>query len=53
MLGSPGVIFLDLRSAKGWKKAEWKIKGAIWEDRNERSGAWMDKYPKDKTLILY
>jgi len=53
MLGSPEVIILDVRSAQDWKNAEWKIKGAIREDRDEKNGAWMEKYPKDKTLILY
>ena len=53
MLGGPEVIILDVRSAQGWKNAEWKIKGAVREDRNEESSAWMDKYPKDKTLVLY
>ena len=53
MLGSPEVIILDVRAAQDWKNAEWKIKGAIREDRNEEGSAWMDKYPKDKTLVLY
>ena len=53
MLGNPEVIILDVRAAQDWKNTEWKIKGAIREDRNEESNAWMNKYPKDKTLILY
>ena len=53
MLGNPEVIVLDVRTAQDWENTEWKIKGAIREDRNDESGAWMDKYPKDKTLILY
>ncbi len=53
MLGNPDVIILDVRAAQDWKASEWKIKGAIREERNKESSAWMDKYPKDKTLILY
>ena len=53
VLGSPEVIILDVRSARDWKNAEWKIKGAVREDQKEESSVWMDKYPKEKTLILY
>lgn len=53
MLGKPDVIILDVRSAQDWKESEWKIKGAIREDRKEEDDAWIDKYPKDKTIILY
>ena len=53
MLGNSDVIILDVRSAQDWKNAEWKIKGAVREDRKEESSAWMDKYLKDKTLVLY
>jgi rhodanese-related sulfurtransferase len=53
MLGNSDVIILDVRADQNWKNAESKIKGAIREERNEESSAWMDKYPKDKTLIFY
>jgi len=53
MLGSPDVIILDIRSAQSWKESEWKIKGAIREDGEGETSAWMAKYPKDRTSILY
>jgi len=53
ILGNPDVIILDVRSARDWKNTQWKIKGAVREDPNEKSGVWMDKYQKEKTLVLY
>jgi len=53
MLGDPDVIILDVRAARDWSESEWKIKGAIREDRKGETSAWMDKYPKDKTFVLY
>jgi len=53
MLGDPDVIILDVRAAQNWSESEWKIKGAIREDRKGEASAWMDKYPKDKTFVLY
>ena len=52
MLGNPDVVILDVRGSNSWKASEKKVKGAIWEDyKNVES--WADKYPKDKTLVLY
>ena len=53
MIENPGVIILDVRSARDWKDSEWKIKGAGREERMGETSAWMDKYPKNKTLVLY
>ena len=53
MLGNPDVIILDVRSAQDWKESEWKIKGAIHEDRKGETNAWTDKYPNDKVVVLY
>jgi len=53
MLGDPDVIILDVRSARNWSESEWKIKGAIREDRKGETSAWMDKHPKNKTFVLY
>ena len=53
MLGNPDVIILDVRAARDWKDSESKIKGAIREDRKGEASTWMDKYPKDKILVLY
>jgi hypothetical protein len=51
-LSNPDVVIIDVRSGKDWKASEIKIKGAVREDPTE-SESWIDKYPKDKTLILY
>jgi len=53
MLGNPDVIILDVRAARDWKDSESKIKGAIREDRKGEASTWMDKYQKDKILVLY
>lgn len=50
-LGTP-VVILDVRGAKQWGASGRKIKGAVWEDP-ENVESWADKYPKDKTLVLY
>ena len=53
MIGKPEVIILDVRAALDWKESEWKITGAVREDRKGKSNEWMDKYPKDKIMVLY
>jgi hypothetical protein len=52
MLGNPDVVILDVRGSNSWKASEKKIKGAVWEDPRDME-SWTDKYPKDKTLVLY
>lgn len=47
------VIILDVRLGKEWYNSKWKIKGAVREDPEKDVKAWADKYPKDKTLVLY
>ncbi len=49
MLGNPDVVILDVR---GRQASGRKIKGAVWEDSKDVE-SWADKYPKDKTLVLY
>ncbi len=51
-LGSPDVIVLDVRTAHDWDESKTKIKGAIRADFNNPS-TWVDKYPKDKTIVFY
>jgi len=52
MLDNSTVIIIDVRTDKAWEMSELKIKRAVREDpRNVNS--WMDKYPKDKTLVFY
>jgi len=52
MLGNPDVIILDIRSEDQWQAANEKIVRAIHEDPEEYE-SWANKYPKEKTLILY
>jgi len=51
-LGDPDVIVVDVRRGGAWEKSDLKIKGAVRENPSEVE-TWMDKYPKDKTLVLY
>jgi 3-mercaptopyruvate sulfurtransferase SseA len=52
MLGNPEVIIIDVRANTDWNGSNLKIKGAVREDPRKLS-TWEDKYPKDKTLVLY
>ena len=52
MLGNPDVIIIDVRAGGDWNSSNVKIQGAVREDPS-KVGSWMDKYPKDKTLIFY
>ncbi len=49
LLGKPEVVILDLRTGK----IDAKIPGSIREDPNRSLDAWAEKFPKEKTLILY
>jgi rhodanese-related sulfurtransferase len=51
-LGSPDIVIIDVRVGKSWTASEVKIKNAVREDP-QNADAWMNKYAKDKTLILY
>ncbi len=52
MLGNPEVIIIDVRTASAWNRSELKIKGAVREDP-ANVNSWINKYPKDKTLVFY
>lgn len=52
MLGNPNVFVLDVRIDVEWRTSEKKIQGAIRENPEEVE-LWLDKYPKDKTLVFY
>jgi len=52
MLGNPEVIIIDVRAGGDWTAGDSKIKGALREDPSKVE-TWVDKYPKDKTLIFY
>jgi predicted sulfurtransferase len=52
VLDKPNVIIVDVRSGMDWKASTMKIKGAVREEPDQ-VGSWIDKYPKDKTLVFY
>jgi rhodanese-related sulfurtransferase len=52
LLGKSDVIIIDVRSKYDWDESKVKIKGAVRED-GLKFGAWMKKYPKDKTIVIY
>jgi hypothetical protein len=53
LLGSSGITILDVRAGLDWEDSEWKIPGAIREDPRKEVKSWAEKYPKEKTLVLY
>ncbi len=52
LIGNPDVVLIDVRSMGDWNKETLMIKGAVREDPTNVA-SWMDKYPKDKTLVFY
>ena len=52
MLGSPDLIVIDVRRERDLKLSALKIRGALWEDFLDVD-TWAQKYPKDKTIVLY
>ena len=46
------IVIVDVRAGKDWKGSEFKVKGAVRENPAKFS-SWAEKYPKDKTLVLY
>jgi len=53
LLGNPDVIIIDVRVEEQWKEGKWKIQGAVREDSEKDINTWVNKYPKDKTLVFY
>ena len=51
-LGDKDLIILDVRTESDWKSSQSKIPGAMRESPNNAE-AWLGKYPKDKTIVLY
>jgi len=51
-LQDPEFVIIDVRGPDYLKPGEPKIPGAVVEDP-KLIDQWADKYPKDKTLILY
>jgi hypothetical protein len=52
MLGRHDVIIVDVRDPISWDKSDSKIRGAVRENPEELT-AWVNKYPKDKTIVFY
>lgn len=52
ILGRTDLVVIDVRTGRSWEESHDKIKGAIREDPQEFK-AWVNKYPKDKTYVLY
>lgn len=52
MLGDPDIIVLDVLVEDQWETTDQKIPGAVHENPEEVE-SWANKYPKDKTLVLY
>ncbi len=51
-LGSKELIVIDVRLDEQWRFSNRKIPGAVHENPAVPS-TWMDKYPKDKTIVFY
>ena len=52
MIEDPNVIVIDVRQDNDWAESNAKIKGAVRENPAQPT-AWMNKYPKEKTLVFY
>ena len=51
-LGDPALIIIDVLVQDQWETVDQKIPGAVHENPEEVD-SWADKYPKDKTYVLY
>ena len=51
-LGDPDLIIIDVLVQDQWETVDQKIPGAVHENPEEVD-SWADKYPKDKTYVLY
>jgi len=51
-LGSKDIIVIDVRLDEQWRFSNRKIPGAVHENPAITS-TWMDKYPKNKTIVFY
>ena len=52
MLGKPDVVIVDVRTGSDWNDSSVKVKGAVREEP-DKVDSWIEKYPKDKTLVFY
>ena len=52
LLGRPDTVIIDVRTHRNWWRSSKKIPTAVREDP-ARVDQWLQKYPKDQTLIFY
>ena len=52
LLGKQDVTIIDIRLPREWDASDIKVKGAVREDPF-KPGEWLDKYPKDKLIVMY
>jgi rhodanese-related sulfurtransferase len=52
MLGKSDLIIIDVRTKYDWDTSKIMIPGAVREE-GMKFGSWMNKYPKDKTIVIY
>ena len=52
MLGKPDIVIVDVRTGSDWNDSSVKVKGAVREEP-DKVDSWIEKYPKDKTLVFY
>jgi rhodanese-related sulfurtransferase len=52
LLGRSDLVIIDIRLVEQWKFSNRKIPGAVHENPTIPD-TWMEKYPKDKTIVLY
>ena len=51
-LGSKDLVIIDVRLDEQWRFSNRKIPGAVHENPTVPT-TWMNKYPKEKTIVFY
>ena len=52
MLGTSGLLVIDVRAPTGWGRSTEKIKGAVRRERDQVA-IWGSSLPRDKKIVLY
>jgi len=52
MLGDPNLVIIDTLVGDQWEIVPLKLPGAVHENP-DKVDSWADKYPKDKTIVIY
>ena len=52
MLDSPNLVVIDVRTQGDLQESDLRIKGSVREDP-DAFDSWANKYPKEKTILLY